>query len=41
MAYLTAERNTAMSMAQALEFVDADKQSAGKLAIAQAQYTGL
>lgn len=41
MAYITAERNTAISMAKALEFVDETPQSAGKLTIAQAKYDGL
>lgn len=41
MAYITAERNTAISLARSLEFVDESDQRAGKFMIAQARYDGL
>ncbi len=41
MAYITAERNTAVSLARSLSFVDANKAKAGKFMIAQARYHGL
>lgn len=40
-AYITAQRSTAMPLSRAMQFVDVDEGRAGKLAIAQVQYSGL
>ncbi|MCF7853599.1 MAG: DUF4159 domain-containing protein [Candidatus Pacebacteria bacterium] len=41
MAYITAERNAAMPLSKALQFVDEDKRRTGKFMIAQAKYHGI
>lgn len=41
MAYLTAERNAAMPLSKALQFVDEDARRSGKFVVAQATYEGI
>ncbi len=41
MAYVTAERNAAMSLSKAKEFVNKDKDRSGKITIAQVKYDGI
>lgn len=40
-AYITAQRSTAMPLSRAMQFVDTEEGRAGKLAVAQVQYSGL
>ena len=41
MAYITAERSVSMPLSQALEFVDANKNSSGKFTIGQVKYNSI
>lgn len=41
MAYVTAERNAAVPLSEALLFIDTDRTKSGKLAVARARYDGL